>query len=195
MNWNELPNTWKQSEEKQPMELSIDALQHRERTTHRRVRRRDLLETVVAIPLAVFFAAAGVILLKKGVWLSGAAALWLTASCIYIPWRLREARKLLPVLRPETPTLEYLRCERDALHAQYELLNGILRWYLGPLGVGVLAFYAGIKGWSSDTAWYTAAVTGLYGLIYLGNRAAAQKRIKPLIAEVEQHISQLEHTQ
>ena len=177
------------------MNLSISNLEYRERTTHRRVRRRDLLETIVAVPLAVFFLVAGYFLLRHGMWLSGAAALWLTASCIYIPWQLRKARRMLPALKPDSPTLEYLRRERDALHAQFDLLNGILRWYLGPLGVGVLLFYAGIKGLSSDTAWYSAAVIGLYGLIYLGNRATARKRIQPLIDEVEQHISQLEETQ
>jgi hypothetical protein len=192
MKWEDLSSAWTKSTSQQPMNLRIADLEYRERTTHRRVRRRDLLETIVAVLLAPIFAATTYFLAREGVWLSSAASLLLTGSCLYIPWRLRKARRMLPTLRPDTPTLDYLRQERDALQAQYQLLNGILGWYLGPLGVGAVLLYAGIRGLSVDTAIYTTAVLALYGVIYLGNRAAARKQIKPLIDEIDQQIAQLE---
>lgn len=193
MNWNRLRHDWQYKEPAAAVELPLfDRLQKRERRLHRRVRLRDAIETIVALLIAPFFGVASWFFFSHGLWLTTAGALLLTLWCLFVPWKLRQARKLKPRLHPEVDLLSYLHQERQALQAQYHLLDGIIGWYLGPAAVGVLAFYLGVKGLSWDSAVYTAAVLFVYGLIYIGNRAAAHKQLRPQIESIDREILDLQ---
>ena len=192
MNWNELRHRWQDCATPPVNGPLIERLRQRDRGLHRRVKWRDALETIVALALVPGFGWGVWFFASHGFWMSTAGSLLLTLWCLFVPLKLRQARRLKPELRPECDMLTYLKQERMALQAQFELLDRIFWWYLGPAAVGVLTLYVGVKGLSWDSAGYTAAVIVVYGLIYRGNKVGAHKRIRPQIEHVEQEILELE---
>lgn len=198
MNWDVIQQGWQSTgpapERSEVERMARDARQ-RARKLHRRVRWRDGLETVVAVVLAPVFAWLFHFMLGHGMWLAAAGSALIAVWCLYVPWRLHRARRLLPDPKASADMLSYLRQERVATRAQYELLRSILRWYLGPAAVGVFMVYYGIRGWSMETLYYFAAVFVLYGLIYIGNRSAASKQLAPALERIERAIEELENGQ
>lgn len=194
MKWESLQASWQSAsgtvEEAKWKQLMQDA-KDRERKLHRTVRRRDILETSIALLLTPVFGFFAWSLLVKGMWVAALASAALVVCCLYIPWRLRQARKLQPDPEMSTDMLAYLRAERDATEAQVHLSKGILSWYLGPIGVAVILLYFGIQGWSLTTLYYTLFVFGLFGVIYLLNQKAAARKIEPRIEQIDEQIREL----
>lgn len=169
----------------------VASAEQRDRELHQSVRRRDLIETTVALLIAPFFAFFTWITLGKSLWLAAAASALLSAWSLFVPWRLRQVRKLQPDPTSSTDMLTYLRAEKEATQAQYKLMHGILRWYLGPAGIGVILLFFGIRGWSAASFYYSLAVLALYLIIYLGNRRAASRNIAPKIEQIKCQINEI----
>jgi len=194
MKWEALQTSWQSTNgtvEEAQLKQWVQAAKDRDHYLHRAVRRRDILETGIALLLVPVFGFFAWFLLGKGMWVAAFAAALLVAGCLYIPWRLRQARKLQPDPEMSTDMLVYLRAERDATEAQYHLLKGILRWYLGPIGAAVILLYFGVQGWSLSTLYYTLLVLGLYGVIYLLNQKAAARKVAPRIEQIDEQIRAL----
>lgn len=194
MKWESIQTDWQSAGTtvaQTALKQMVQSVKARDRGLHQTVRRRDLIETVVALPMVPIFGFAAWSAVGKGLWLSAFAALLLVACCLYIPWRLRQARKLQPDPQTSTDMLAYLQAERAAARAQYDLLKGILGWYLGPIGVGVILFYFGANGWSMATLYYTLFVLGIYLIIYLLNQMAATGKIAPQIKQIDTQIREL----
>jgi hypothetical protein len=145
------------------------------------VRRRDRLETVVALAIAPFFAAV-VVLGTDSVARLGAAIL--TVSCLGIPLRLAHARRGFRGARRDRPLKTFLREERERVLAQVHLLSTVLWWYLLPLGVGVVMVFSGARSPMATTI-YAAVVAVLYGGIYWLNQRAIATELKPRLEEIE----------
>jgi len=194
MKWEALQTSWQSANgtvEEAQLKQWVQAAKDRDRNLHRIVRRRDILETSIALLLVPVFGFFAWFFLGKGMWVAAFGSALLVAGCLYIPWRLHQARKLQPDPEMSTDMLVYLRAERDATEAQYLLLKGILRWYLGPIGVAVILLYFGVQGWSLSTLYYTLLVLGLYGVIYLLNQKAAARKIAPRIEQIDEQIRAL----
>ena len=194
MNWDSVQTTWQNANDTVDpgkTEHLVASARQRDRELHRSVRRRDLVETTVALLIAPFFAFFTWIALGRSLWLAAAASALLTAWSLYVPWRLRRARKLQPDPTLSTDMLTYLYAEKEATQAQYALLHGVLRWYLGPAGAGVMLLFFGIRGWSSASLYYALAVLALYFVIYLANRRVASRNISPKIEEIDRQIQEL----
>jgi len=194
MNWNDLCENWTKQTfaENQTMAQSIADIKAKAKTLHRRIVFRDRLETVVALLMAPVFAYGSYKLGSDGLMVASAAALMLAIWSLYVPWKLHKARRLIPSAEADLSLLEYLHVECAALQAQYALLSGILRWYLGPPAFGVLVLYTGIKGFGVQSARFALAVLVVYSVIYLLNRVAADKRLAPMITRIKNQIHQLE---
>ncbi len=190
MDWNELRTDWQARRDPAPAELDLrpDA---RERLW-RRVRIRDGLETAVALLMLPLFGIAAVWLAWAGMWIPALFAAGLVVALIYIPLRLRRARRQIPVPDPAQPVLEFLHAERAALTAQADMLRSVARWYSGPICVGVIGFFVGLDGFTMVSLLYTLGVAGLFAAIEYANRMAVRQQFEPMLEQVEQQISNLQ---
>lgn len=194
MEWNELRNGWqtRASDRKNGAPISADQLRpDARRRIWTQVRGRDWLETLVALTLAPFFGWVAVQMLTVGLYLAAFFAAFLVASVLRIAVRLWRARARIPDPDPGRSVLDFLRAERDALVAQADLLSSVARWYWGPIGVGTVGLFAGIRGMAPASFAYAACVVLLcIGIEYL-NRRAVRTRFRPAIAAVEQQIESI----
>ncbi len=189
MDWNDLRREW-QSHDAAPVDLA------RLRPTHRmklwqRVRRRDLLETAVAVPLVPAFGFVAVLLAMGGRGVAAAFATFLVLAIAWIPVRLWRARRSIPAPDPGGTALAFLQAERRALVHQAELLSSVARWYWGPIGVGVIGLVAGIRGLTTDTLAYAGVVAVVCAAIEVANRVAVRNSIRPAIEAVDRQILEL----
>jgi len=77
------------------------------------------------------------------------------------------------------PVATFLRLQLDLVVSQRRLLLTVPLWYLGPLGVGVVLFFAG----ASPSPWlsgaYVAIVAVFFHRLYRLNRAAVASELEP----------------
>ncbi len=195
MDWDTLKNQWQtgggEALDREQAAAIVAAARERSETLHRRVRGRDRLETIVALLLAPFFAVVAVIEGRQGLWITVIGCAVLVAACIYIPLKLRGARRLLPRADAASGLLAYLRGERRALEAQVKLARGVLRWYLAPIAVGVLLVFVGIQGASLASLYYALAVLGISAAIYFANLLAVARQFEPRLNEIESELQSL----
>lgn len=189
MDWNDLRDQW---QARDPAPAVPERLRPTPRTKlWQRVRRRDLLETAVAIPLVPLFGVAAVVLAIAGLPVAAASAGFLAIVVAWIPFRLWRARRSIPVPDPGGTALAFLRSERLALAQQAGLLSSVARWYWGPIGIGVIGMVVGIRGFTPDALAYAGFVAVLCAAIEVGNRFAVRNAIRPAIAAVDQQILEL----
>ena len=138
------------------------------------VRRRDWLESGVALavlPVFTYFA------LRAGDAVTRVGSAVLALSCVLIPLRLRAARRRPP--DPSLPVATFLRLQLDLVVSQRRLLLTVPLWYLAPLGVGVVLFFAG----GSPSPWLTGAyvviVAVFFHRLYRLNRDAVTSELEP----------------
>jgi hypothetical protein len=192
MDLDALKREWQQSSQPTPaFEENWEKAMQRHRQLHRRIVIRDWIETGAAILMFPMFFAAGLLTASKGLWVSAFGCAWLCLFLVLIPLRLRRARRLQVAPDPTLSHQDYLGAERRALQAQYDLLHSVASWYLLPLGAGVLLVFAGIMGLSLATLWYSLAVAGLYLLIWIANRVAAEKTVRPRLEDIDREIADL----
>jgi len=163
MHWDQLRQQWQQSTVPCP---DLTAMIHRTHADSQRLRRhilrRDGFETLLGLAMVPIFAAAAVIALGKGAWLTAAFSALLTGWLLFMPWWLWRARRRLPVVRADQPLADFLRQERHAMLDQAHLFKSTWRWNLGPAAAGVIGFYASVRGLGAATAIYAAIVLAVY---------------------------------
>jgi hypothetical protein len=190
MDWQRIRADW-QSRSEPHAERALSAPSGLTRLWSR-VRRRDRIETAVAIVMAPLFAAMAVWLFSEGLLVAAGFSAWLTLCCIYVPLRLRAARRLIPEPHPEQPVLEFLHAEREALRMQREMLASVWRWYWGPIAVGVVGFFVGIRGLDWVSAGYVALVVMVSLAIEVANRMAVRHQIEPALRVLDEQIDEIE---
>lgn len=190
MPWAGLRTTWQELEDPSA-EAEAATPPARVTRLRRNIVRRDLLETLVAVPLAPFFGWFSWLAATKQQWLAMAFSVFLTGAMVYIPWRLWSERRKMPKPDPQRPVREYLRAEHAGMRAQAELLEAVWWWYLGPLGVGVVGLYVSIRGLVWQSAAYSAVVLVVYWAIGKGNSIAAKKQYRVAMQEIDEQLAQL----
>lgn len=192
MDFESLEKAWKSEGDGPDIESQHwEKIMTEDKRLHRKIIWRDRIETAVAVLMFPFFLFFGGFMFANGLIIAGLGCLWLCACLVYIPLKLRRARQLTKQSNMDLGMDDYLHKERAAMVAQYELISGVFWWYLLPLGAGVLMVFAGIRGLSLPTLWYTLGVVGLYGLIYLGNKRAADNQFLPRIQQIDRSLEEL----
>jgi len=156
-----------------------------------KIQRRDLLESVAAAAVFLFF---GWLAWHDPSPLVTAGSLIIMGGSALIFWRLRRARTRFPEASADQPVSQMLRQERAKVDAQIRLLESILWWYIAPLLIGLLLVTVGDNGWSTFTLVYGAvALAGAAG-IYVLNQRAVRTDLKPRRAELTRLLKQVEET-
>ena len=192
MDWNELRGRWRASEPPTPMAELLARIGSRSDRLRTAVFRRDFLESGIAILLFPAFAWLAWQLAQRGVWLPFAFVAFLLGWLVYVPLRLRAARRALPVMRPDLPTRDYLAAERDGMRVQATMLEAVWRWYLAPCAIGVIGVVLSLRGFTPKTILYSVVVAGFCVLIGVANKLAARTQFRALADEIDVQIRAIE---
>ncbi|NBB92773.1 MAG: hypothetical protein GVY32_06365 [Gammaproteobacteria bacterium] len=190
MDWDNMRAEWQSRPE--PGRGGDLPLPREARQLWRTIRRRDFVETLVALGLALFFSVSAWLLWMGELGISALFSVWLVVACVVIAIRLRNARRLFPERASDLPLLVFLREERRALDRQRRLLGTVLWWYVGPIVIGVLGFFVGIRGLHWHSLVYTAVVLLAGFAVERANRLAVSNRIEPALGALDEQIRQLE---
>ena len=175
MDWDNIRQQWQTQPPASPSAApSAEHLRQESDRLQRRVRRRDLLETIAAVVVAVFFLWAAGSGFSRGNWVGASFALLLVAWAVFVPFQLRRARRKLPDPRRDLPPRTFLERQREAALAQARMLDRAWLWYVAPCMVGLLGLTFSAPGVETGDLLYGAFVVALGIFIAWINRRAAQ---------------------
>ena len=181
--WRQIPPATPPRDPRQ----ALASVRERARQLDATVRRRDRVETLTALALLPVFA---YFALQAEAPLVRLGAAVVAAACILIPVRLRGARHAAP--DAGLPVAAFLRRELEVVESQRRLLLTVPVWYLGPLGVGVILFFAGAVASIWWTLLYTTIVIATFGWLYRLNRRAVTSELDPRADELRTWISSVD---
>lgn len=190
MDWDSLKQQWRHDAPAVPA-ASIAELQALDKAMRRRVRRRDLIETVGAVAVAVFFTLTALGMASRGEWAAFGFSVLLVAWAVVVPLRLRQARRQVPQDEPQLPLVENLGRQRDAALAQARMLEQVWLWYLGPPFIGIAGITLALRGLSMFALVYLAVVVVLYLGIGWYNRRTARTKLRAHAGELQRQIDAL----
>lgn len=202
MNLDDAKDLWTSEQDSPPPPMSTHSLSDDEllrlvkekaEAFDTRIWRRDLLESIAAIAVFLFF---GWVLLQDPSWWTRSGALLVMAGSAYVFWRLRRARTRYAAPSADRPVAEVLRTERAKVEEQIQLLENILWWYLAPIVLGALLIVFGSNGWSWATLIQSVVVLLIAGGIYVLNQRGRRCTYEPrreklthLLEQVEENAS------
>lgn len=190
MDWNDIRQRWR--EDVPPARLaSIDELQRADARLATAVRRRDRIETVAAVVVALLFLVGCIVAAIQGLWIEMAFGLVVLAWAAWLPFAFRRARREVPAADPRMPPVAYLSRQRDAALVQARLLERVWLWYLTPPAVGIFGLTLAIEGITAGSVTYLASVLVLYGGLAWFNRHVARTRFRAHAEQLQGHIQRL----
>lgn len=188
--FDRLGNVWQQQAGDGPARGpagDLEAARARAERLERMVRRRDMVETVTALLLAVVFA--WLAFTTSGT-LSRVGAVIVAAAGVFIPIRLWTARRGEP--DRSLPIRDAAARELTRIRAQQRLLGTVAWWYLAPLGLGVILFMAGAPVPLVVKVVYAAAVTALCAWILRLNLRAVRRELQPIARDLEAWLASVD---
>ncbi len=189
MDWSKLRQQWQAEGVGASQSVPLEEVQRRDRSVRRRVKARDLIETVTAMLVAPAFVAIGWMLAGKGKWAAVGFCAFLVLWAAYVPIRLWQARRAMPSPNHELPMIDYLRQQRLAMIAQAEMLERIWIWYLAPCAVGVVGLSLSVSGPTRGVLIYSAIVLAFCALLGKANHYAARKQFRVHADHLETQIA------
>lgn len=200
MNLDEAKDLWSSANEPDTESMSAQTLSESELLRlvkekadafDTRIRRRDLLESVAAAAVFLFF---GWLAWHDPSPLVRTGALIIMGGSALIYWKLRHARTRHADPSLDRPVADVLRTERAKVDEQIRLLETVLWWYIAPLLLGLLLVTVGDNGGSTFTLVYgTVILAGAAG-IYVLNQRAVKNDLRPRREELTRLLEQVEGT-
>lgn len=190
MDWEMMRQQWRSEAPAAPA-VPVDELEARDRKLQSQVRRRDLIETLAAVAVGIFFALVARDAAVEGNWVALAFAALLVGYAAYVPLKLRRTRRQLPVVEHEMPIVEGLAQQRDAALAQARMLEQVWLWYLAPPGIGLAGLTLATSGATPGALAYLGGVAVLYAGIAWLNRYVARKEFRSHATALQRQIDAL----
>ena len=190
MDWDDIRNRWREDAPQAPL-VSLDVLQRADDSLVRAVRKRDRIETVVAVVVVVFFLVGAVGAAAQGLWLELFFRLVVVAWAAWLPFAFRRARNAVPTADPRMPQLEYLALQRDAALVQARLLERVWLWYLTPPAIGIFGLTLAMDGVTVRSLAYLGSVLALYAGLAWYNRRVARTKFRAHADRLQGHIQRL----
>src|SRR5690606_28986569 len=156
MDWNDIRQRWREDVPLARL-ASIDELQRADARLATAVRRRDRMETVAAVLVALLFLVGCIVAAIQGLWIELVFGLVVLAWAAWLPFAFRRARREVPAADPRMPPVAYLSRQRDAALVQARLLERVWLWYLTPPAVGIFGLTLAIEGITAGSVTYLAS--------------------------------------
>ena len=198
MNFEQLRRIWREhndkpesetGDENMTIEQTVDVLRQTLQKTHRKIDRRDLLESGIAITMIFFF---GFAFTQVPTVMSKSGCVVIIAGLLVIIYRLRRNRHTEDTTDSTLPLDQFCRIESERLAQEARLLRTVPLWYIAPCLIGANLMFFGVAGLSTTSAIYLAATSLFCFWVYRANRKAAIQTIEPLKEEVNALLSELE---
>lgn len=193
MKLDDYREAWREQElsgEDEPDEEELlDWVQEQSEAFERRIRRRDLLETVAAVLVAGLF---GYEAATSASWLVRIGAAIIVLGSGFVVWWLRRARTSGPERAADRSVADRLRAERERVEIQIRLLESVVWWYLAPPTVGATLFIVGLDAGTAATLTSLAVVAAVFGFIWYLNRRAVRTHLRPRRDELNRLLEGLE---
>lgn len=155
----------------------------------RRIRRRDLGESIVAAVMVLLF---GYELVTIDAWLGRLGAVVLMAASVFVVLWMRRARRAGRGPGPEASVADRLRAQRERVSTQIRLLETVVWWYLAPLGLGVALFAFGLDVPTRSSGFVVAGMVVLYALIWRLNQRAVRRDLLPRRDRLDRMLAQID---
>jgi hypothetical protein len=195
MNDQELKELWRrQAAIASPMAAASDAqvierMNARLRKFGRSLFWRDVGEIAACVFIVIWF---GSYLLWPLSLLSKIGCVVVILSAIMISAVLLIARRLDRASQEPASVSESLRAQLRAIKRQERLISNVMWWYLLPTFVGAELFVLGL-GISAANAWTMTGVLAFTSVVvYFANRHAVRRKLRPLIAEIQETLESVE---
>ena len=193
MNLDDAKACWQSQEQLAGVAMSdsqlLEMVREKSRAFDAKIRKRDLREILVMVVCAPFVL---VTLLRPSSWVARAGAVLVLAGCAFIYWKLRRARRAgdRAAAGAALSLTEVLRAQRAKVDAQIDLLESVLWWYIAPLAIGAVMVVAGALGITGFTIVYAFLVGLMSWRIYVANRRAVARVLRPQRDEITQLLQQ-----
>ncbi len=175
---------------------AIDALEEETVKLDRDIKRRDVMESLIALCLVPFWIYR---MFSYNSMIELTGLIILTLACLFIPYRLRKARHTLP--NKLSSIKAFLTLEKQKIQSQMTLLGSVLSWYLAPLYIGIVLVSVGDRVDEAGAVvitemltYYLIFVTIFFGLIWWANIHAVKKKFKPILDRIEKRLAELEQS-
>jgi len=173
----------------------INMLEKETTKIDKEIKRRDFLEISIAVLLIPVWIL-GLFISKGSIQTLG--YIIAIASCIYIPYKLISAKK---ITAPKLSNIKtFLESEKQKIAQQKQLLESVVWWYIAPLTISIVLITLG--GTVNETGlpsmndhlfiYYGCLVLLIVGIYFL-NKRAAKKKFGPLLTNIEQRLSEINH--
>ncbi len=193
MDWNDMRRQWRAAPEAAlPRERLIAEVEARDRKLRGIVRRRDWLETGVAVAIAPVFAWQAWRLAERAEWVGFVFCALIVAWIGFVPIKLWHARRALPTPRHDAPLAEYLDAERGAMLLQARMLEQAWLWYFAPFMVGIAGLVFSISGVNLKTVLYTGSIAVFCVVMSYVNRIAARTAFRDHADAIARQINELD---
>lgn len=200
MNLDDLKQTWQQQTQAEKIsekdKKMIAEIQQNSVKFDKKIKRRDLLETYIALLLVPIWA---VSLFFSVSTLQTIGYIIAIVSCLYIPYRLRKAKQVVQPKNDENVRAHLLYQQRK-LGNQLRLLKSVVSWYLMPILSALVFITLGgtvnEQGWPEINGALIAYFIGLGVLsvfIYVLNQKAVTKELQPEINEINEQLAELDN--
>ena len=195
MTFDDLATAWKEQND-QPLspedrEAMIIRVCRRVERLGGVVIRRDIIETIAAVFVIIFFARnfyvapADYVVSKIG---SGFLVCW----AVFVIYKMHRTRTLQKPASLDAPVREFCRIELGRLDRQIQLLRSVLWWYIAPCIIGVNIVFVATAGFGIASLVYCIATLLLAWGIYALNMRAVAKGLAPPRNELARLLNQLE---
>lgn len=193
MDWDRIRERWQQ----QPADagtIAIDALRRRDDALAKQVRRRDRIEVIAAVVVALAFSGIALVAALERAWLELAFAVWLVAWAVSIPVWLHRGRAHLSEADPAVPLLQHLERRRQLAITQARMLERAWLWYVAPALVGLVGLTLAASGPTPGALAYLGACLALGAAIAWWNAHVARTRFRQHADALQQQIDTLSAT-
>lgn len=191
MDWDRIRTEWREATPAMQL-LPAEELRDRDGALWKTVRRRDLIETIAGVFVAIFFGAMTIVALAKGAWSQAGFALLVAAWAAELPFRLHRNRRLALQPGHGLPLREFLVRQRDAARVQARLLERVWLWYLAPPAIGCIGLELARKGPTSGALLYIGVILGVCALLAWVNRHAARTQFRAHADALQRQIDALD---
>lgn len=178
-------------------ELLLSEVRRNERSLRAVLFWRDVREVGISLLLVPVWLGMGAALAMPWTWyLTVPALLWIAIFMLVDRWRHRRQ-----VPAPGDPLSQCVECSLAQVAHQIWLLRNVVWWYLLPIGLAILAFFAQTawqapagRGWPGLTfATLAALVIIVFAAIYRLNQYAVRAELEPRQQELTALLASLTH--
>ncbi len=190
MDWDRIRTQWREATPSANL-LSLHELRTRDGALWKTVRRRDLLETIAGVFVAIFFGAMTIVALSRGEWLQGGFALLVAGWGAELPFRMHRHRRLALEPGHGLDLRAFLERQRDAALVQARLLERVWLWYLAPPAIGLAGLTLARDGLTAGALRFIGVMLVLCVVLVWANRYAARTQFRAHADALERQLDAL----